>query len=174
MKKVILILLSLISLKLNAQDSTATDKYKNSIQISLGSLGLYAFSYEKNVLDKKQDISVELGYSYTSNMDFKMEHNFLLSGNYIIGTKSSRLEMGPTINLFTNDEYDNALKYPNIYNDHTASRFRMFYGARVGYRLQIPNKRFLLKVHYIAAFELRDESSGVGHMGGVTFGYRFK
>ena len=148
-------------------DSSSEKFYNNSIQLVLGGLGGgYSISYERQLQSDKLNISAEIGYSFVPvNLGWNINHSFIGAINGQLGRNKHKFEFGPIMNLYTRGNPTD----PAILVIEGEKPFGIYLGGRIGYRLELPDKRFLFKAHFILA----KNNSIIFPWGSLTLGYRF-
>ncbi len=148
-------------------DSSSEKLYNNSIQLILGGLsGLYSINYERQLQSDKLNISTEVGYSFVPvNLGWNFNHSFIGAINGQLGRNKHKFEFGPILNLYTRGKPTD----PAIVVMEGEKSFGLYLGGRIGYRLELPDKRFLFKAHFILA----KNKNIIFPWGSLTFGFRF-
>lgn len=168
MKSILIFFIPLIFLTPPLFSQTTTDtiitnesdlkfKYKNNVQLELlGSAGLYSINYERIIFNQNKYKTVgEIGFSFLSMKDWNGV-SFPVSINQLISFQNHHIELGVGV-------------APNYVSGKYFTGWDDIYSARIGYRYQKPNRKFIFRVGAVPIFAF----PGYGIWGAVNFGYGF-
>lgn len=132
-------------------------RYKNNIQLELfGSAGLYSINYERIIFNQNKYKTVgEIGFSVLALKAWKGV-SFPLSINQLISFQRHHIEFGVGI-------------LPNYTSGDFFTGWETYYSARIGYRYQKPNSKFIFRIGAVPIFAF----PGFGVWGAINFGYGF-
>jgi hypothetical protein len=150
MKKLIFLLLILFltsSYSVHAQDSKTFD-YKNNIQLELGGHGLiYSINYERILINNELlKTSGQIGIAYYPPLIGFRDIWIPIGVNEILSVNNHHFEAGVGTVIIREAARDSN-------NTATNWSWDAFLSARVGYRYQKPQGRFLLRVAFTPVVE---------------------
>lgn len=171
MKKTALIILLLLALSGTYGQHTPIDPvpfdYRNSVQVELGGHGLvYSLNYERILLNNPGfKTSVQAGFAYYPPESGIIDLWIPVLVNGIVSFNQHHLEFGIG-RSFTIESVSNAENLP------TTHEFHGFMTGRLGYRLQKPGSRFVMRAAFTPLLNLEGETEFHPNVG-LSFGYAF-
>ena len=169
-KSIIVVLLLNLSLTTFSQRTKIQPlpfDYRNSVQLELGGHGLiYSLNYERILINNpKLKTTVQAGIAYYPPKADIIDIWIPVLVNEIISFNEHHMEIGIG-HVFTVESTRNLENPPSDWELHG------FLTGRLGYRLQKPGSRFIMRAAFTPLLSIENETE-FHPTGGLSFGYAF-